>query len=593
MTRGHTRTLLWSAAAIAALVCLYLVYEVYASGNAVLAAAVAGFMAVGFCIYTFPRAYTVRYLFPGLAGLAIFVVLPLVSTIGIGFTNHGSSNLLSFSRATKILLSEVDDKRQGTSYEFNLHPDGARFRLVLTAVEEEAAPTESGGSVFDLPADTGAGSGDAGSAGAAAGSAGAGSAAGSAGAGDAGSAGAAAGSAGAGNAGSAGAAAGSAGAGAAAAGASAPRVFVTPALDLSKTEPQKVKAVPLEGAGFSPGDPAPLKDVVERDEAIQALSIVFPDGTSATKVGMREFRRQELLYAQNADKSLTNQQTGVRIAPNFDTGFYETPDHELLRPGFRVNVGGANFKRIFTEGKFRGPFFRVFLWTVVFSALTVVFTVAIGMLLAELLSWEALRFRGVYRILLFLPYAVPSFISILVFKGLFNQNFGEINLILDGLFGIRPSWVSDPTLAKLMILIVNTWLGYPYFMMLCMGLQKSIPGDLYEASALAGAGPLTNFFKITWPLIRRPLTPLMVASFAFNFNNFVLIMLLTRGRPDFLDTPVPAGETDLLVTYTSRIAFESKNYGLAAAISTIIFVIVAILSVVNLRLTKVTVEDKR
>ena len=103
-------------------------------------------------------------------------------------------------------------------------------------------------------------------------------------------------------------------------------------------------------------------------------------------------------------------------------------------------------------------------------------------------------------------------------------------------------------LAKVMILIVNTWLGYPYFMMLCMGLQKSIPRDLYEASALAGAGPLTNFFKITWPLIRKPLTPLLIASFAFNFNNFVLIPLLTKGRPDFLDTTVPAGETDILVT---------------------------------------------
>lgn len=568
MTRGQTRTLSRSAAAIVALVCLYLVYQIYASGNAVLAAAVAGFMAVGFFIYTSPRAYTVRYLFPGLAGLAIFVVLPLVYTIAIGFTNHGSSNLISFDRATKVLLSEIDDKRQGTSYEFNLHPDGLKFRLVLTAVEEEAAPADSGGSVFDLPADTdtGAGSGGAGSAGA--GSA----AAGSAGSGDAGSAGAGS---------------------AAAAAPKPPTVFVTPVLDLSKTESQKLKAVPLDSSGFSPGEPMPLRDVVDHDEALQALTIVFPDGTSATKIGMREFRRQELLYVRNADGSLTNQETGVRITPNFDTGFYETPDHEQLRPGFRVNVGGANFKRIFSEAKFRGPFFRVFLWTVVFSALTVVLTVAIGMLLAELLSWEALRFRGVYRILLFLPYAVPSFISILVFKGLFNQNFGEINLILDGLFGIRPSWVSDPTLAKLMILIVNTWLGYPYFMMLCMGLQKSIPSDLYEASALAGAGPLTNFWKITWPLIRRPLTPLMVASFAFNFNNFVLITLLTRGRPDFLDTPVPAGETDLLVTYTYRIAFESRNYGLAAAISTLIFVIVAVLSIVNLRLTKVTVENKR
>jgi maltose/maltodextrin transport system permease protein len=232
---------------------------------------------------------------------------------------------------------------------------------------------------------------------------------------------------------------------------------------------------------------------------------------------------------------------------------------------------------------------------VVFAGLTVVFCVAIGVLLAEILSWEALRFRGLYRMLLFLPYAVPGFISILVFKGLFNRNFGEINMILDALFGIRPNWMGDATLAKAMILIVNTWLGYPYFMLLCMGLQKSIPHDLYEASALAGAGPLTNFFKITWPLIRRPLTPLMVSAFAFNFNNFVLIFLLTNGRPDFLDTAVPAGETDVLVTYTYRIAFQDsgQNFGLASAISTMIFVLVAILSLINLRLTRVNAQEKR
>jgi len=250
---------------------------------------------------------------------------------------------------------------------------------------------------------------------------------------------------------------------------------------------------------------------------------------------------------------------------------------------------------VFTDSKFRGPFLRVFVWTVVFAGLTVVFTCILGTLLAELLSWEALRFAGLYRVLLFLPYAVPGFISILVFKGLFNRNFGEINLILEAVLGIRPNWTGNAWLARSMILLVNTWLGYPYIMLLCMGLQKSISHELYEASALAGAGPLTNFFQITWPLIRKPLTPLLIASFAFNFNNFVLIYLLTQGRPDFLDTSIPAGETDILVSYTYRIAFEDtgQNFGLAAAISTVIFAVVAILSVVNLRLTRATAEDRR
>jgi maltose/maltodextrin transport system permease protein len=344
-----------------------------------------------------------------------------------------------------------------------------------------------------------------------------------------------------------------------------------------------------------PGDALPLKDVIAHRDAIRALTVRFPDGTAAQMASLREFTPYQALYQRNSDGSLTNQQTGARIAPNPRTGFYESASGQRVEPGFRVNIGLDNYVRVFADSKFRGPFIRVFLWTVVFAGVTVVLSAGLGMLLAELLSWDGLRFAWLYRVLLFLPYAVPSFISILVFKGLFNRNFGEINLILDSLLGLRPNWNGDPMLARFMILLVNTWLGYPYIMLICLGLQKSISHDLYEASALAGAGPLTNFFQITWPMIRKPLTPLLVSSFAFNFNNFVLIYLLTQGRPDFLDTSVPAGETDILVSYTYRIAFEDsgQQFGLASAISTVIFAIVAILSIINLRLTKVNVEDKR
>ncbi|MBC7976788.1 MAG: maltose ABC transporter permease MalF, partial [Myxococcales bacterium] len=384
-------------------------------------------------------------------------------------------------------------------------------------------------------------------------------------------------------------------AGAAAAAPRPPTTFITQVLLLTDTAASTITVFALEGSGLTPGDPLPLKDVIAHRDAIRALAVQFPDGTSAAMSGLREFTPYQALYKANPDKTLTNQKTGEILTPSFETGFYQTPAGVPVTPGFRVGIGGKNYERIFTDEKFRGPFFRVFLWTVVFAGLTVVLTGALGMLLAELLSWEGLRFAGLYRVLLFLPYAVPGFISILVFKGLFNRNFGEINLILDALLGIRPNWTGDATLARLSILIVNTWLGYPYIMLMCMGLQKSIPKDLYEASALAGAGPLTNFFQITWPLIRKPLTPLLVSSFAFNFNNFVLIYLLTRGRPDFLDTNVPAGETDILVSYTYRIAFEDsgQNFGLAAAISTMIFALVAVLSIVNLRLTKANAAEQR
>ena len=331
-----------------------------------------------------------------------------------------------------------------------------------------------------------------------------------------------------------------------------------------------------------------LRQVIALRDTLMALKLAMPDKTLLQYAGLHEFAVFEPLWQAQADGGLKRLADGVLYRPNRDTGFFEDAQGQRLQPGFKVNVGLANYTRMFGDPDMRGPFLSIFIWTVVFAGLTVVFSTAIGMTLAVVLNWEALKYRTLYRTLLFLPYAVPGFISILVFKGLFNQNFGEINAILDAVFGVRPNWFADPTLAKAMILIVNTWLGYPYIMVLCTGLIKSIPSDLYEASAIAGAKPLTNFFRITAPLIVKPLTPLLISAFAFNFNNFVLISLLTDGRPDILNTKLPAGTTDILVSYTYRIAFTDAgaNFGLAAAISTVIFFLVAILSMANLKLTQ-------
>lgn len=375
----------------------------------------------------------------------------------------------------------------------------------------------------------------------------------------------------------------------------ADKVFTTPVLDLSKAVPHKVEAEPVAAGATVPGEPVQIKELIRLQPALKALTVELPDGTSVRMTGLRQFGPVQKLYKQDEQGRLVNQQTGEVLTANFETGFYERANGEGVPPGFQVNIGLEHFKRVFTDEAFRQPFVRIFAWTVIFAALTVFFAASLGMLLAVLMSWESLRFKNVYQTLLFLPYAVPGFISILVFRGLFNNNFGEINLILDALFGIKPAWFSDPFLAKAMLLIVNTWLGYPYMMVVCMGLIKAIPSDLYEASAVAGAGPLTNFFRITLPLVLKPLTPLLIAAFAFNFNNFVLISLLTNGRPDFLDTSVPAGTTDILVSYTYRIAFEDsgQNFGLAAAISTVIFAMVAVLSWINLRATRITKEEAR
>ena len=371
--------------------------------------------------------------------------------------------------------------------------------------------------------------------------------------------------------------------------------YVSPSLALLATKPPLKSAMllPTE-ASFEINTALTLAEVLQHRDALMRLTLTLPDGSALNYAGVREFASLLPVWRKNADESLTQIESGTTFKPNLTSGFYETPNGERMQPGFKVNIGFANYARMILDEDFRAPFVSIFIWTVAFSALTVVFTLSIGLVLATLLNWEALKGRTIYRTLLFLPYAVPAFISILVFKGLFNQNFGEINTIVNAVFGIKPAWFADPLLAKVMLLVVNTWLGYPYFMVLCSGLIKAIPADLYEASALAGASPLTNLFKITAPLIVKPLMPLLVSVFAFNFNNFVVIALLTDGRPDYLNTKLPAGTTDILVSYTYRIAFQDagQNFGLAAAISTVIFLLIALLSMANIKLARINQENK-
>ncbi|MCT8687414.1 maltose ABC transporter permease MalF [Glaesserella parasuis] len=341
---------------------------------------------------------------------------------------------------------------------------------------------------------------------------------------------------------------------------------------------------------------APLKTITQNRQQLQTVNAILPSEEMLTMSSLRQFSQQSYRFSFDTESQiLTNHETNERYKPNDDVGFFEQIDEQgnftgkRVEPGYTVAIGWQNFVKILTDEGVQKPFIQIFIWTVTFAFLTVVFTTLLGMIFASLVQWEALKGKAVYRLLLILPYAVPGFISILVFKGLFNQSFGEINLILNNLFGIRPEWFNDPFLAKVMILIVNTWLGYPYMMIVCMGLLKAIPTDLYEASAIDGASVWQNFTKITMPLLIKPLMPLMIASFAFNFNNFVLIQLLTQGRPSMIGTSTPAGHTDLLVSYTYRIAFEgsgTQDFGLAAAIAVIIFLLVSGLALFQIRLTK-------
>jgi maltose/maltodextrin transport system permease protein len=514
---GVLRRLVMAALALA---CLWLVAQLHGAGQPIWALALLILCGAGFYVAMNARAMAFRYLFPGLAGMAVFIVFPLVYMVGLGFSNYSSSHLLSQARVAAYLLDQ-SLVESGRAMAFSLHADGSSIRIVLSPpheVDDEADPAlratlEAAG-------------------------------------------------------------------------------WVTPPLAGRRAAAEPLTLQALTSSGFKPGAALPLADVIARRDQLRMIQIKGPDGTLLQYAGLREFGPLKPLWTANPDGSLTRSANQRVYSPNPVSGYFESAAGDRISPGFKVNVGLANYARILGDAEFRSPFFSIFLWTLSFAALTVLFSATLGIGLAVLLNWEALRYRTFYRTLLFLPYAVPGFISILVFKGLFNQNFGEINAILNALLGIKPAWFTEPWLARAMLLIVNTWLGYPYFMILCSGLIKAIPADLYEASAIAGAKPLDNFRLITAPLIVRPLTPLLISAFAFNFNNFVLISLLTDGRPDFLNTQLPAGTTDILVSYTYRIAFQDagQNFGLAAAISTLIFAMVALMSLLNLKLARVHPE---
>jgi arabinogalactan oligomer/maltooligosaccharide transport system permease protein len=253
-----------------------------------------------------------------------------------------------------------------------------------------------------------------------------------------------------------------------------------------------------------------------------------------------------------------------------------------LSPSFQVVVGLDNYQDIASNESIREPFVRVFIWTMVFSVLTVATTFALGLLLALLFDSPRMRGKKIYRTLMIIPYALPTFMTVLVWRGMLNESFGIVNKILP--FDVP--WLNDAYWAKFSVLLVNLWLGYAFMFLVCTGALASIPSDLKEAAFVDGATGFRAFKRVTFPLLFIAVAPVLISSFAFNFNNFVLIYLLTEGGPPISGSL--AGETDIMLSYSYKVAFggAGANYSLAAAISTVIFVIVAIISLIGFRYTR-------
>jgi arabinogalactan oligomer/maltooligosaccharide transport system permease protein len=329
--------------------------------------------------------------------------------------------------------------------------------------------------------------------------------------------------------------------------------------------------------------------IAQNQEAITALRVAVSDdpndGSFRTQDGSTGYIFTSTFVYDDAADTMTDTASGTVYTPD-DHGNFVAEDGTMLQPGWRVNVGFENFTEAFTNTEIRGPFLAVLWWTFAFAILSVLTTFIVGYFLAVVFNDPRVRGRKYYRALLILPYAFPGFLAALVWRGMMNQSFGFINQTLLG--GASIPWLDDPTLAKVSILIVNLWLGFPYMFLICTGALQSIPGDVLESARMDGASPWRIQRAIVIPLLMVSVAPLLIASFAFNFNNFVLIYNLTGGGPNFPGAPIPIGHTDILISLVYSVAFEGgqRQYGFASALTILIFIIVGAISWWGFRRTR-------
>ncbi|WP_265522443.1 ABC transporter permease subunit [Oerskovia flava] len=310
------------------------------------------------------------------------------------------------------------------------------------------------------------------------------------------------------------------------------------------------------------------------------------DGSIRTREGTTGAIYTSTLEWDPDAQTITDTETGTVYAPN-DRGNFVSPDGERLAAGWYVNVGFENFVRAFTDANYAEPLLKVTLWTFAFAILTVLTSFGLGLLFAMIYNDPRVRGRKVLRTVFILPYAFPAFMSALLWRGMLNAEFGVVNEWF--FLGADINWLGDPWLAKFAILWVNLWLSYPYWFLVTTGALQSLPGDTLEAARVDGAGRWRTFRSIVLPLLMVSTAPLAIASFAFNFNNFTIIYMLTGGGPAFSGTSVPIGSTDILISAIYQISGVSggrADYGLASALSIIVFIVIGIVSAIAFRQTR-------
>ncbi len=484
------------------------VWSAFVNGAWVLLGAMVVLLVLADWIYFTRRHVPLKYLFPGLAFLAVFQLFTIGYTGYVALTNYGTGHNVSQEQAVDALLSQ-NEKKVPDSPSFPLTIVRQGDALGFAVVQGGAAKVGAADQPLELAAD-------------------------------------------------------------------------------ATVVDSVVTAVP--GWEVVPKGQV-LSDAVLADEVL-ALRVPLTDEAQDGSIRTGDATigavyRSVLTYDATA-QTMTNTETGV-VYRATDEGRFVADDGTALPVGWKVFVGLENFGTAFTDDTYSGPLVKIVLWTFVFALASVVVSFFFGLVLALLYNDPRVRGRAVLRTLFILPYAFPAFLSALLWRGMLNANpdYGIVNQLF--FFGARIEWLDDPTLAKISLVMVNLWLSYPYWFLVCTGALQSLPDDVQEAARIDGAGRWRTFRSITLPLLLVSTAPLLIASFAFNFNNFTLIYMLTGGGPRFTDTSATLGHTDILISMVYQISGVSggrADYGLASALSLIIFVVIGVISALMFRRTR-------
>jgi len=235
-------------------------------------------------------------------------------------------------------------------------------------------------------------------------------------------------------------------------------------------------------------------------------------------------------------------------------------------------------------------FIPTLIWTFTFAIVSTGLNYIVGLFLAVVLNNKNMTESAIYRGLLIISWAVPGLISTLAWQGLLNESYGQINGLLHSLHLQAVPWLTNASMARVTIILVNCWSSFPYMMLVCLGALQAVPIELYEASAIDGANWWKQFRLVTIPAIWKITVPLVIPSFAFNFNNFNAVYLLTNGGPPRSDNQF-VGQTDILASAAYKMTLQFNRYDLSATISVILFVIVGVISLLQMKGTKAFVEE--